>query len=456
MSIPQSGGGPIERHEQLAEYLADGCKPKDEWRIGTEHEKFGYCKDSLKPLPYAGERSILAVLEGLRDGHGWDPLIEGGNLIGLTKDGANISLEPGGQLELSGAPLETIHQTCDEVNDHLRDVKDIADRIGVGFIGLGAAPIWTHDEMPLMPKGRYKLMDGYMQKVGTMGTTMMRRTCTVQVNLDFGSEADMVQKLRVALALQPVATALFANSPFFEGKPNGHKSWRSRVWRSLDADRTGMLPFVFEEGFGFERWVEYALDVPMYFVYRDGQYINALGQSFRDFLQGKLPALPGETPTLSDWADHLTTVFPEARIKKFIEMRGADGGPWRRLCALPAFWVGLLYDQTALDAAWDLVKGWDAETREGLRVAASVDGLQAKVNGIDMHDLAGEAVAIAEAGLKARARPGAGGMVPDETHFLNALKESIETGKVPADELLDHYNGDWNGDLSRIYSDFSY
>ena len=456
MSIPQSGGGPIERHEQLAEYLADGCKPKEDWRIGTEHEKFGYCKGSLKPLPYAGERSILAVLEGLRDGHGWDPLIEGGNLIGLTKDGANISLEPGGQLELSGAPLETIHQTCDEVNDHLRDVKDIADRIGVGFIGLGAAPIWTHDEMPLMPKGRYKLMDGYMQKVGTMGTTMMRRTCTVQVNLDFGSEADMVQKLRVALALQPVATALFANSPFLEGKMNGHKSWRSRVWRDLDADRTGMLPFVFEDGFGFERWVEYVLDVPMYFVYRDGQYINALGQSFRDFLQGKLPALPGETPTLSDWADHLTTVFPEARIKKYIEMRGADGGPWRRLCALPAFWVGLLYDQTALDAAWDLVKGWDAETRDALRVAASVDGLQAKVNGISMHDLAREAVAISEAGLKARARPGAGGMVPDETHFLNALKESIESGQVPADELLSHYTGDWNGDLTRIYSEFSY
>jgi len=456
MSIPQSGGGPIERHEQLAEYLADGCKPKDQWRIGTEHEKFGYCKDTLKPLPYAGDRSILAVLEGLRDGHGWDPLVEGGNLIGLTKDGANISLEPGGQLELSGAPLETIHQTCDEVNDHLRDVKDIADRIGVGFIGLGAAPIWSHEDMPLMPKGRYKLMDGYMRQVGTMGTTMMRRTCTVQVNLDFGSEADMVQKLRVALALQPVATALFANSPFFEGRVNGHKSWRSRVWRSLDDARTGMLPFVFEDGFGFERWVDYALDVPMYFVYRDGTYINALGQSFRDFLQGKLPALPGETPTLSDWADHLTTVFPEARIKKFIEMRGADGGPWRRLCALPAFWVGLLYDQSALDAAWDLVKGFDAETRDAMRVAASVDGLQAEVNGVNMHALAREAVAIAEAGLKARARPGAGGMVPDETHFLNALKESIESGHVPADELLEHYHGDWNGDISRIYSQFSY
>ncbi|MDA7427291.1 glutamate--cysteine ligase [Primorskyibacter aestuariivivens] len=456
MSIPQSGGAPIERYEQLAEYLADGCKPKDDWRIGTEHEKFGYCKDTLKPLPYDGDRSIRAVLEGLRDRYGWAEVLEGGKIIGLEKDGANVSLEPGGALELSGAPLETIHQTCDEVNAHLREVKDISDEIGVGFIGLGAAPIWHHEEMPLMPKGRYKLMDAYMTKVGTMGTAMMRRTCTVQVNLDFGSEADMVQKLRVALALQPVATALFANSPFFEGKPNNHKSWRSYIWRHLDDDRTGMLPFVFEDGFGFERWVEYALDVPMYFVYRDGKYIDALGMSFRDFLKGELPALPGEKPLISDWADHLTTAFPEARIKKFIEMRGADGGPWRRLCALPAIWVGLCYDQGALDAAWDLVKGWDAETREALRVAASESGLQAQVNGINMHDLAREVVAIAKEGLRSRARPGLGGMVPDERHFLHALEESIETGKVPADELLDAYHGEWNGDLSRIYAAHSY
>ena len=456
MSIPQSGGGPIERHEQLAEYLAEGCKPKQDWRIGTEHEKFGYCVDTHKPLPFSGERSIEAVLSGLRDRYGWAPVTEGGFLIGLEKDGANVSLEPGGALELSGAPVETIHQTCDEVNSHLAEVKSIADEIGVGFIGLGAAPEWSHDEMPLMPKGRYKLMDAYMDKVGTSGKMMMRRTCTVQVNLDFSSEADMVQKMRVALALQPVATALFANSPFWEGKPNGHKSWRSRVWRHLDDARTGMLPFVFEDGFGFERWVEYALDVPMYFVYRDGEYVDALGQSFRDFLKGELPALSGETPTLSDWADHLTTAFPEARLKKFIEMRGADGGPWRRLCALPAFWVGLTYDQEALDAAWDLCRDWDAETREAWRVAASVDGLQARVGGQSMHDIAREVVAIAETGLKNRAMPGAGGLVPDETHFLNALKESIETGKTPADELLDDYNGDWAGDLSKIYSAYSY
>jgi glutamate--cysteine ligase len=456
MSIPQSGGGPVERPEQLAEYLAAGCKPREAWRIGTEHEKFGYCTNNLRPLPYDGPRSVRAVLEGLRDRFGWAPVFEGDNVIGLEKDGANISLEPGGQIELSGAPLRTIHDTCDEVNAHLREVKSVADEIGVGFIGLGAAPTWRHEDMPRMPKGRYKLMTEYMGRVGTHGTQMMYRTCTVQVNLDFGSEADMVQKLRVALALQPVATALFANSPFFEGRPCGHKSWRSRVWRDLDADRTGMLPFVFEPGFGFEAWVEYALDVPMYFVYRDGRYIDATGQSFRDFLKGALPALPGEIPTLSDWADHLTTIFPEARIKRFIEMRGADGGPWRRLCALPAFWVGLMYDAGALDAAWDLVRGLDAETREGLRVAASVDALQGEAGGVKLRDLAREALAIAEGGLRARAMPGAAGLIPDETHFLNTLQESVDSGQVPADELLARYHGDWGGRLEPIFAEYAY
>ena len=456
MSIPQQGGGPIERHEDLAGYLADGCKPKDDWRIGTEHEKFGYCADTLRPLPYDGPRSIRAMLEGLRDRFGWAPLEESGNIIGLTKDGANVSLEPGGQLELSGAPLETIHETCDEVNEHLREVQEIADEIAAKFIGLGAAPHWTHDDMPMMPKGRYKLMTRYMGQVGTHGTQMMYRTCTVQVNLDFSSEADMVQKLRVALALQPVATALFANSPFFEGKPNGHLSWRSRIWRDLDADRTGMLPWVFKDGMGFERWAEYALDVPMYFVYRDGEYIDALGMSFRDFLKGELPALPGEKPTLSDWADHLTTIFPEARIKKFIEMRGADGGPWRRLCALPAFWVGLCYDQGALDAAWDLAKGWTAEEREKLRIDASVQGFKAEIGGRTMLDVARDVLAISDAGLRARAREGAGGMVPDERHFLNALHDMVDRGQTAAEELLDQYNGPWGGDVTKVFDEYSY
>lgn len=456
MSIPQSGEGFIENPEQMVEYLASGCKPKSDWRIGTEHEKFGYCKDTLKPLPYSGERSILTVLEGLRDEYGWSPILEAGNLIGLSKNGANVSLEPGGQLELSGAPLETIHETCDEVNTHLREVRSVADRVGVGFIGLGAAPTWHHEDMPVMPKGRYKLMTDYMDRVGSMGKSMMYRTCTVQVNLDFASEADMVQKMRVALALQPVATALFANSPFFEGKLNGHQSWRSRIWRDLDADRTGMLPFVFENGFGFEAWVDYALDVPMYFVYRDGKYLNALGQSFRDFLKGQLPALPGQIPTLGDWADHLTTIFPEARVKKFIEMRGADGGPWRRLCALPAFWVGLCYDQTSLDAAWDLVKGWDAETRENLRIAASQNGLNASVEGINLSNVAQEVVALAHHGLEARERQGANGLLANETHFLNALHDTLASGKSPADELVDLYNTEWQQDVAPIFDAMSY
>ena len=456
MSIPQQGGGPIESRDQLAAYIASGEKPRDAWRIGTEHEKFGYDKATLLPLPYEGACSIQAMLTGLRERFGWAPVLEQDKLIGLERDGANISLEPGGQLELSGAPLETIHQTCDEVNGHLAEVQEVAERIGAGFIGLGAAPIWSQDQMPMMPKGRYRLMTDYMGRVGMLGTQMMYRTCTVQVNLDFASEADMVQKMRVALSLQPVANALFANSPFLDGKPNGWKSWRAHIWQNLDPARTGMLPFVFRDGFGYDAWVDYVLNVPMYFVYRDGRYIDALGQSFRDFLDGRLPALPGEVPTLSDWADHMTTVFPEARVKKYIEMRGADGGPWRRLCALPALWVGLIYDQTALDAAWDLVRGWDDETREAWRREAGIHALDAQVNGTRMQDLARQVLEIAEGGLKNRARAGAGGLVPDETHFLNALKESVDSGKVPADELLEKYHGEWGGDLSPIYREYSY
>jgi glutamate--cysteine ligase len=454
MSIPQTGGGQIENINQLTEYLESGCKPPKDWRIGTEHEKFGFNKDTLKPLPYEGDCSIKVMLENLRDTFDWAPVYEQGNLIGLEKNGANVSLEPGGQLELSGAPLESIHKTCDEANLHLKEVKQIADGIGAGFLGLGAAPIWAHEDMDMMPKGRYRLMTDYMDKVGTHGKQMMYRTCTVQVNLDFGSELDMVKKMRVALALQPVATALFANSPFFDGKINGHKSWRSRIWRDLDEDRTGTLPFFFEDGMGFQRYVDYALDVPMYFVYRNGHYINALGQSFRNFLNGNLPALPGELPTMSDWADHLTTCFPEARIKKFMEMRGADGGAWNRICALPAFWVGLMYDNNSLDAAWDICKSWDLDTREDMRIKASVDGLNARVGNIKMLDLASRVLSISNAGLKSRSHIGKGGY--DETHFLSALKESIDTEKIPADELLDKFNGDWNGDLTRIYSDFSY
>ncbi|MDP5346342.1 MAG: glutamate--cysteine ligase [Paracoccaceae bacterium] len=448
MSIPQSGGGPIEHYEQLAQYLASGCKPKDQWTIGTEHEKFGFLTDTHAPLPYDGPRSVRAILEGLRDRFGWSEVQEGGKIIGLTRNGANVSLEPGGQLELSGAMMANVAQTDAETRQHLREVAEVAAPMGVGFMALGAAPIWRHDDMPMMPKGRYRLMTDYMGRVGTHGTQMMYRTCTVQVNLDFSSEADLVQKMRVALALQPVATALFANSPFFEGAPNGHKSWRSRIWRGLDDARTGMLPWVFQPGFGFEAWVEYVLDVPMYFVYRDGVYIDALGQSFRDFLAGKLPAMPGETPTLSDWADHLTTVFPEARMKRYIEMRGADCGSVEHMAALPAFWVGLLYDQSALDAAWDLVRGWDEETREALRVAASVSALQGRVGGINLQDLSKEVLAISTAGLATRARESG----VDEVGFLDVLHAHVKTGRVQADNLMAQYEGAWGQDLDNIYN----
>ena len=444
MSIPQSGGGPIESFEQLAAYMESGCKPASDWRIGTEHEKFGFLTDSHAPLPYEGPRSVRAMLEGLRDSFGWEPVEEQGHLIGLQRNGANISLEPGGQFELSGAPLATIGDVAAELDTHLAEVRQVADPMGVGFLGVGAAPIWTHEQMDRMPKGRYRLMTDYMAHVGTHGTQMMYRTCTVQVNLDFASEADMVKKMRVALALQPVATALFASSPFFEGKPNGHKSWRSRIWRGLDGSRTGMLPFVFEDGMGFQRYVDWVLDVPMYFVYRDGKYINALGQSFRDFLKGELPALPGEKPTLSDWADHMTTVFPEARVKKYIEMRGADMGSREHTVALPAFWVGLMYDSAALDAAWDLVKGFDIDTREGLRIGASVSGLEAQADGVKLADLARAAVGLSHAGLAARGQ--------GEEAFLAPLVESLKSGATQADRYLALYHGEWGGDLDRIYA----
>ncbi|MCX7286435.1 MAG: glutamate--cysteine ligase [Rhodobacterales bacterium] len=443
MSIPQSGGGPIESFDQLAAYMEAGCKPRADWLIGAEHEKFGWLTDTRQPLPYAGPRSISAIFDALVARYGWQPLREGDNIIGLTRNGANVSLEPGGQFELSGAALGSTLAVAAELQEHLDEVRSIADPMGVRFMGIGAAPEWRHEDMPVMPKGRYRLMTDYMGRVGTHGTQMMYRTSTVQVNLDYASEADMVKKLRVALALQPVATALFASSPFFDGKPNGHRSWRSRIWRGLDDSRTGMLPFAFDDGMGFQAYVDWVLDVPMYFVYRDGKYINALGQSFRDFLAGKLPALPGEKPTLSDWADHMTTVFPEARVKKFIEMRGADCGDQAHIAALSAFWVGLMYDQTALDAAWDLVKGLDGDTREGLRVAASVAALQGAAGGVRLLDLARAAVGLSHAGLVAR---GLG-----EEVQLQPLVESLKTGQVQADRSLALYNGDWGGSLVPLY-----
>ncbi len=438
--------------EDLVRWMAEGAKPKAEWRCGAEHEKFVFRLGSHEPVPYEPQ-GIKALLDGLTR-YGWTPVMEGENVIALERGLANVSLEPGGQFELSGAPLETIHDICEETGGHLQEVKTVADELGLGFLGLGFTPIWRRDQVPVMPKGRYKIMRAYMPKVGALGLDMMFRTCTVQANLDFADEGDMVAKFRASLALQPIATALFANSPFIEGKPSGLLSARANVWTDTDPDRTGMLDFVFADGFGFEAYARYALDVPMYFVKRDGKYIDVSGRSFRDFMEGKLPELPGERPTLKDWADHTTTLFPEVRLKKYLEMRGADSGPWSRLCALPALWIGTLYDSAALAAAWDLAKDWDIEDHERLRADVARLGLKAQVGGRTVQDVAKDLVAIAKAGLKARNRL-SGGMV-DESGFLSELEMIADSGVTPAERLLELYETRWEGDASRVFEDFAY
>ncbi|MEP3420227.1 MAG: glutamate--cysteine ligase [Erythrobacter sp.] len=439
----------IETLDQLIEPMRGGEKPKADWRIGTEHEKFVYHKSDRHAPSYDEEAGIRDILMDLRE-FGWEPVEENGHVIAMRGADGTVSLEPAGQLELSGAPLETLHETCAETGRHLEQVKTIGERRGVGYLGLGMWPDKTRAELPVMPKGRYEIMMRHMPRVGDLGLDMMLRTCTIQVNLDYQTEADMAQKFRVGLALQPLATALFANSPFTEGKPNGYLSYRSHIWSDTDPQRTGMLPFVFEDGFGYERWAQYMLDVPMYFVFRDGKYIDAAGLSFRDFLDGKLSVLPGERPTASDWWDHLSTAFPEVRLKSFLEMRGADGGPWSRICALPALWVGLLYDQQALDAAWDMVKDWSMEEREQLRNDAPRLGLNAPLpGGGTMQDLGKEALAIAHQGLASRARLNASG--DNETGYLETLDEIVKSGKVPAQRLLDAYASEWGEDVSKVY-----
>ena len=450
---PQGKGEPITSKSQLVEYIEAGCKPPEDWRIGTEHEKFGYRRSDHKPLPYDGPDGIGAILKGMQR-FGWEAILEGENVIALTKDGCNVTLEPGGQFELSGAPLRSVHDTCDEVHTHLHQVKEVTGELGTGMIGIGFRPKWARADIPWMPKARYDIMREWMPKKGSLGLDMMLRTCTIQVNLDFSSEADMVKKFRVGLALQPVATALFANSPFTEGKPNGFLSYRSHIWTDTDPERCGIMPFVFEDGIGFERYVDHVLDVPMYFVYRDGAYLDASGQSFRDFMKGALPALPGEIPTTSDWADHMSTLFPEVRMKRFLEMRGADGGPWDSICGLPALWVGLTYDQGALDAAWDLVKDWTREEHARLRAEVPRRGLHTAFRDGTLLDVARRTLAIADAGLKSRAREDGNGN--DESHFLTSLHEIAAGGPVPAEGLLQAYQGDWGGDIDALLEDIAY
>ena len=460
MSTRQDGAtsAQVRSRDDLVAWIAEGSKPKSHWRIGTEHEKFVFRTETLGPIPYGGDAGIRALMEKLIARYGWEPIRERGNIIALKRPdgepGGTVSLEPGGQFELSGAPLENLHQTAAETQEHLNEVLDVGEDLGIGFLGLGFSPKWTLQETPSMPKERYKVMTRYMPQVGKRGLDMMYRTATIQVNLDFADEADMVKKLRVSLALQPIATALFAASPFTEGQPNGFKSLRSEVWRQTDPNRTGMLPFVFEDGMSFERYVDYALAVPMYFVYRNGHYIDAAGGSFRDFMAGKLPQLPGELPTLDDWSDHLTTLFPEVRMKRFLEMRGADGGRWNMICALSALWVGLLYDQTALDAAWDLVKPWSAEERQGLRDGVPRLALEAPFRDRTVQQVARETLRIARTGLRNRARVNSKSQ--DETVYLAPLEKIVSSGRTTADELLARFNGPWHGNVDSVFELYAF
>ncbi|MEP3279046.1 MAG: glutamate--cysteine ligase [Stappiaceae bacterium] len=448
---------PIQSRQALISVLESGCKPTAAFRIGTEHEKFGFCVDTLKPIPYEGERGVRRVLEGMEGLLGWERIEDHGKIIGLADPvgGGAISIEPGGQFELSGAPVETLHQTCRETNSHLAQVREIAEPLGVGFLGVGMAPSWSRQDMPRMPKSRYDIMAAYMPKVGSYGLDMMFRTSTIQVNLDFSSEADMRHKMRVSLALQPIATAIFANSPFTDGKPNDFKSFRGEIWRDLDADRTGMLPFVFDEGFGFEQYLDWAVDVPMYFVKRGDDYHQATDVTFRQFMDGALAdRLPDGVANIGDWNNHLSTLFPDVRLKQFLEMRGADGGPWRRICALPAFWVGLLYDQASLDQAWQLVRDWTSEEREALRRDVARFGLDAPMRNGTVRDIAKDALALSLDGLRRRNLLSDAGY--DERQYLAPVEETIVTGMTPADHLLAKYHGDWQGDISRIFSEYAY
>ncbi|WDR02497.1 glutamate--cysteine ligase [Devosia algicola] len=442
---------PIETRADLIDAMARGAKPRADWRIGTEHEKHVFHTDPLRPVAYAGSQGIKALLEGIEKETGWVPFYDGDNIIGLRNHeiAGGISLEPGGQFELSGALQENLHGTAEEMAEHMRVARKVAAPLDIHFLGLGVTPFWSVAEIPAMPKSRYGIMKPYMEKVGTLGTSMMFRSCTIQTNLDFASEADMVKKLRVSVALQPIATALFANSPFVDGKESGYLSYRSHIWLNTDDQRTGMLPFAFDEGFGFEQYADYALDVPMYFVIRDGQYVNVAGESFREFLAGRLPQLPGEKPTVKDWEDHLSTIFPEVRLKQFLEMRGADMGDEKSVTALSAFWVGLLYDDIALEAAWELVKDWSLDDHDMFRREVPRQGLMTPYDRTNVYDIAAQAVGIAEAGLVRRGVLNAKGQ--DETVHLASLEETISQAKSPAKRWLDLYHTKWGGDLAPIF-----
>lgn len=448
---------PVENKRQLVEWIEAGCKPKDKWLIGTEHEKFGFYLKCHSPVPYGGSKGIRELLNRLQQISSWEAIMDDGNIIGLAapEGGGAISLEPGGQFELSGAPLLTIHETCRESNAHLAMLKEISIDLGIGFLGMGGSPVWTFDETPRMPKSRYDIMRNYMPKVGSQGRDMMYRTACIQVNLDFDSESDMRRKLQTSLKLQSMASAFFASSPFTEGKPNGLLSWRSDIWRDVDNQRGGYHAFMLDKGFGFENYVDWALDIPMYFAIRDGKYHDCTHVTFRQFMNG---ALKGEisdpVANMGDWVNHLSTLFPDVRLKRFLEMRGADGGPWRRICALSAFWVGLLYDENSLTAATDHVAGWTPQMVEKLRDEVPAKGFQAQIDGRALLDHAREILEISVAGLKSRDFKNALGV--DETVFLEPLRETAASGMTHAEKLLQLYQGSWQGDVNKVFEEYAY
>ena len=446
---------PIASERALADHIAAGCKPPAQFRIGTEHEKFGFRLPDLTPPPYAPESghpgSIRDLLASLAHGGG-EPILDHGNIIGLRDGDASISLEPAGQLELSGAPLATLHETKTELEAHFAQLRCPSRDLRVGFAPLGFHPLATRADMPWMPKGRYAIMRRYMPTVGQLGLDMMTRTCTVQVNLDYASETDMLRKLRVSLLLQPLATALFANSPFVEGKPSGFLSYRAQVWTDTDNQRSSIPSVFFEDGFGFERYVEWLIDsVPMYFIYRDGTYIDVAGQSFRDFINGRLHNLAGSQATIGDFADHMTTAFTDVRLKRYLEMRGADAGSPEMMVAQSALWVGLLYNETALSAAEDLVRGMTREDALALRAAVPRQGLATAFRGHSLRELARDVVAIASDGLRARDQRDADGQ--DERIHLAPLEVIAAGGPTQAEEWLARYRGDWQGDVRQIFAE---
>ena len=446
---------PVTDRAQLIEWFAERGKPKSAWRIGTEHEKFLFRKDSFKPVAYEGGQGVGELLRLLEEQYDMQPIIEKGLIIGLkSDDGGSITLEPGGQLELSGAPLESLHETCAETGAHLRQMREITQQLELCMLGVGFQPLWQRRDISWMPKGRYKIMREYMPKRGQLGLDLMLRSCTVQVNLDYEDERDMVRKFRTSLALQPIATALFANSPFKDGQPSGLKSTRAEAWTDTDPDRCGVPGFVFDDDFGYARWVDYILDVPMYFLHRGEDYLDVSGLSFRDFMAGSLPGFEGQFPSMADFEDHVTTAFPEVRLKGYLEMRGADGGSWGNICALPALWVGLLYDDGALDAAESLIKGITASDVEAARMAVAKDGLQAEMAGRSVHKIAHEVLEIAEAGLKSRKLLDSKG--EDERKYLAPLQEIVKSGKTYADEMLDKYYSAWDEDITHIFKEYHY